>query len=259
MGILNVTPDSFYDGGRFAASDDAVRHARTLIDEGADIIDVGGESTRPFSKPTPADEELTRVIPVIRAIREESDIPISIDTYKSIVAREALCAGADIVNDVSGFVLDPQIMEVVREQKAYAVIMHMKGTPMTMQQDPQYDDVVADVKRFFRERINLAVGKGIDRGKIILDPGIGFGKRVSDNLRLLKNLHQFREFMMPLLVGTSMKSFIGIVTGSELEDRKDGTLASIAVALLNGADIVRVHQVKAARRVAVFVHAVNEA
>lgn len=259
MGILNVTPDSFYDGGRYAVSADAICHARKLIDEGADIIDVGGESTRPFSEPTLVDEELRRVIPVISAIRQESEVLISIDTYKSRVAEEALNAGADIVNDVSGFLLDPRMVMVAKNYHAYSVIMHMKGTPGDMQENPQYDDVVAEITEFFRERIRFAEGKGVARENIILDPGIGFGKRVADNLRIMKNLHRFKEFGMPVLVGTSMKSFIGTTTGSALEDRKDGTLASVAVALWNGADIVRVHHVKEARRVAAFVNAVKAA
>jgi len=256
MGILNVTPDSFYDGGRYIKLEDALKRALEMIEEGADIIDVGGESTRPFSEPASTYEELKRVIPVIEHIRAQTDIPISIDTYKSEVAKEALCAGADIVNDISGFGFDEKMAETVARFNAYAVIMHIKGTPRDMQLNPYYDDVIGEIIEYFKERLNFALSSGIEREKIILDPGIGFGKRVEDNLKIIKELRRFKEFGLPLLIGTSMKSFIGHVTGSDVNERVEGTLASIAISIWNGADIVRVHDVKKAKKVIKLVDAV---
>jgi len=256
MGILNVTPDSFYDGGRYLKIEDAVRRAFEMIEEGADIIDVGGESTRPFSEPISTDEELKRVIPVIEKIRARTDILISIDTYKSEVAKEALCAGASIVNDISGFGFDGKMAETVARFNAHAVIMHIRGTPKDMQLNPYYDDVVVEIIEHFKERLDFALSYGIERERIILDPGIGFGKRIEDNLKIIKDLKRFKEFGLPLLIGTSMKSFIGHITDSDLNERIEGTLASIAISIWNGADIVRVHDVKKAMKVIKLVDAV---
>ncbi|OPY71970.1 MAG: Dihydropteroate synthase [Syntrophorhabdus sp. PtaU1.Bin002] len=259
MGVLNVTPDSFFDGGKHSAKEDAVRHASIMVESGADIIDVGGESSRPFSSPVPVDEELRRIIPVIQRIREESDIPISVDTCKARVAREACQAGADIVNDISGLRNDPDMAETVRDLARYVVIMHMKGTPGDMQKTPYYDDVITEIRTFFLERMRFAVSRGIEERKIILDPGIGFGKRLEDNLKILKTLDEFTAIGRPLLVGTSMKGFIGAVTGSALKERIEGTLASIAVAIWNGAAIVRVHDVKRTFEVVKLVDAIKKA
>lgn len=259
MGVLNVTPDSFFDGGTHSAEEDAVRHASTMVESGADIIDVGGESSRPFSSPVPVDEELRRIIPVIQRIREESDIFISVDTCKARVAREACQAGADIVNDISGLRNDPEMADTVRNLARYVVIMHMKGRPGDMQKAPYYDDVITEIRTFFLERMRFAVDCGIEEGKIILDPGIGFGKRLEDNLKILKALDEFTAIGRPLLVGTSMKGFIGAVTGSSLKERIEGTLASIAVAIWNGAAIVRVHDVKRTSEVVKLVDAIKKA
>lgn len=256
MGILNVTPDSFYDGGKYYGAEDAIKHALEMIEEGADIIDVGGESTRPFSEPTPADEELKRIIPVIEGIRAQSDITISVDTYRAQIVREAHAAGADIANDISGFMLDPDIAPTVGGLGMYAIIMHMKGAPKDMQQNPLYENVVSEIKSFFLERIAFAKKHGVKEDRIIIDPGIGFGKRVEDNLRIIKMLGDFKELGRPILVGTSMKTFIGRITDWPLEERVEGTLASVAISVWNGADIVRVHDVKKARKVVKLVTAV---
>ena len=253
MGVLNITPDSFYDGGKYHGTETAIKHALEMVEEGADIIDVGGESTRPFSESTTLDEELKRVIPVIEGIRAESDIPISIDTYKAGVVREACAAGADVANDISGFLFDPDMASTVAELDMYAVIMHIKGTPKDMQQDPYYEDVISEIKTFFSERIAFARERGVKEDRIILDPGIGFGKRVEDNLKIIKMMGEFKDLRRPILMGTSMKAFIGRVTESSLPDRIDGTLASVAISVWNGADIVRVHDVKKTKRVVKLV------
>jgi dihydropteroate synthase len=256
MGVLNVTPDSFFDGGKYNTTEEAIRHALSMIDEGADIIDVGGESTRPFSESVPIEEELKRVIPVVEGIRARSDCVISIDTYKAKVAREACNAGADIVNDISGLSFDRDMAEAVCELGVLTVVMHMKGTPGNMQKDPHYEDVISEIMAFFKERIEFAQKHGIANERIILDPGIGFGKRMQDNLTIIKKLKAFKELEMPLLIGTSMKSFIGHVTDSRLEERMEGALASVAISVWNGADIVRVHDVKSARKVVRLVSAI---
>ncbi|MBP1749878.1 MAG: Dihydropteroate synthase [Deltaproteobacteria bacterium] len=259
MGILNVTPDSFSDGGRHIALQDAVNHAKLMIEDGADIIDIGGESTRPFSEPVSEDEELARIIPVIQKVRDISDIPISVDTYKAAVAHEVLNAGADIINDISGLTYDDKMARVIAEHDAYTVIMHIRGTPKNMQENPVYDNVIAEIMAFLRRQSNYAVEAGVDDRKIIIDPGIGFGKRVEDNLRILKMLHVFKELGKQVLIGTSMKSFIGKITDSPLEERIEGTLATVAVALMNGADIFRVHDVRKTGKVLKMVKAVMDA
>lgn len=256
MGILNVTPDSFYDGGRYLNIDDSLKHALEMVEDGADIIDVGGESTRPFSDPVDTQEELERVIPVIKAIRSRSDVIISIDTYKSEVAQRACDAGAGIINDISGLGFDSNMADTIASMGVYAVIMHIKGTPRDMQANPYYDDVISEIKGYFKNRIAFAESRGINKDKIILDPGIGFGKRIEDNLRIIKELGAFKDLGMPILIGTSMKSFIGRITESELNERMEGTLASIAISIWNGADIVRVHDVKKAFKVVKLVDAV---
>ncbi len=254
-----MTPDSFYDGGRYVDPATAVQRALAMVEEGAHIIDIGGESTRPFSDPVGSGTEMERVLPVIAALRRISDVIISIDTYRSDTAREAIAAGADMVNDISGFRFDETMAATVAESGVYGVIMHMQGSPKEMQVNPYYSDVVEEIDRYFRERLAWASSKGVDRGRIILDPGIGFGKRVEDNLKIIKNLGTFKGLGRPLLVGTSMKSFIGTVTDSPLEERTEGTLASLALSLWNGADVIRVHNVAGARKVAMFVDAVMRA
>lgn len=259
MGILNVTPDSFSDGGRFFSLESAVAHARQLIREGADIIDVGGESTRPGAEPVPAEEELRRVLPVIRAIRKEFSVPISIDTYKAIVAEAALAAGANIVNDISALRFDPQMVEVVAHARVPIVLMHMLGTPQTMQQNPVYTDVVREIKEFLGERIAFARAHGIR--EIIIDPGIGFGKTVAHNVEILRRLSELKDLGCPILIGTSRKSFIGKLGGTEenplpISERLEGTIASNVIAVLHGAQIVRVHDVAAMKRALAIVDAV---
>jgi dihydropteroate synthase len=256
MGILNITPDSFYDGGKYYKIEDAIAHARQMIEDGADIIDVGGESTRPFSELISLDDELKRVIPVIKSIRTHSDITISIDTNKAQIAQEAHLAGADIVNDISGFTFDPDMASTVARLNMYAVIMHIKGTPKDMQQNPCYEDVISEIKAFFIERMAFARKHGVDEERIILDPGIGFGKRVEDNLKIIKHLGDFKVLGKPILMGTSMKSFITQVTDSPLHERVEGTLASVAISAWNGASIVRVHDVKKAKKVVKLVSAI---
>lgn len=260
MGILNVTTDSFSDGGKFFSFESALARARQLIREGADIIDIGGESTRPGAEPVPTEEELRRVIPVIRAIRQESSVPISIDTYKAAVAQAALEAGANIINDISALRFDPQMVRVVADARVPVVLMHMLGTPKTMQQNPVYRDVVREIKEFLAERIAFAREHGIE--KIMIDPGIGFGKTVAHNVEILRRLGELRELQCPILIGTSRKSFIGRLgsTTSEplpLDQRLDGTIASTVIAVLHGAQIARVHDVAPLKRALAIVDAVR--
>jgi len=248
MGILNVTPDSFSDGGRFFKLKDALSHAKQMVADGADIIDVGGESTRPGSEPVPLEEELRRVIPVIKAIRQEIDTPISIDTYKAEVAEQALEAGANLVNDISALRFDDRMKAVVAKYEVPVVLMHMRGTPKTMQQNPTYEDPVKEIIAFLHERIEAATAAGISREKIIIDPGIGFGKLGRHNLEILKRLAEFRVLGRPILVGTSRKAFIGQILKTDVSERLEGTIASVIISVMNGADIVRVHDVKPVKR-----------
>ena len=249
MGVLNVTPDSFYDKGKFFDLKLAVKHALDMECQGADIIDVGGESTRPGAVDVSQDEELRRVIPVIRAISKKVKAAISIDTRKAPVADAALEAGACIVNDISALRFDPKMPHVVAKYGAFVVLMHMKGTPRDMQLNPVYGDVVKDIIKSLKISIDLARRSGIKKNKIIIDPGIGFGKTVRHNLEILSKLGSFKELGYPLCIGTSRKSFIGKILGSKSpEDRLAGSLATAAVAVLNGADIIRVHDVGLTRR-----------
>ncbi|UCD94361.1 MAG: dihydropteroate synthase, partial [Candidatus Zixiibacteriota bacterium] len=237
--------DSFSDGGRFLNTGDAIDHARQVVEEGADIIDVGGESSRPGSEPVSRETELARVIPVIEGIRRFSDLPISIDTTKAEVAEKALAAGADIINDISGFRFDQNMTEVAVLHHTPVIVMHMLGTPKSMQVQPCYEDCIKEIKEFFSERINHCVENGVDRDMIILDPGIGFGKRLEDNLTIIKNLREFKSLGCPLMLGASRKSFISMVTGIEgkADKRIGGSLAALLTALRNGCDIIRVHDV----------------
>lgn len=260
MGILNVTPDSFSDGEQFFSLESALERARQLIREGADIIDIGGESSRPGAQPVPAEEELRRVIPVIRAIRAESAVPISVDTYKASVAEAALEAGANMINDISALRFDPQMVRVVAQARVPIVLMHMRGDPRTMQQNPVYTDVVREIKEFLAERIAFARAHGIEQ--ILIDPGIGFGKTVAHNIEILRRLSELTELHCPILIGTSRKSFIGWLgsAGAEplpIDKRLEGTIASTACAVLNGAQVVRVHDVAPMKRALAIIDAVR--
>ncbi len=258
VGILNVTPDSFSDGGLYYHLEAALKQAERLIEAGADIIDIGGESTRPFSKPVPVEEELSRVIPVIEGIRKRFDIPISIDTYKAKVAKEALEAGAQIVNDISALRFDPQMSQVVAEYQAPVILMHMKGTPQTMQIDPSYEDVIGEIKDFLGRRVEEAQKAGIKREKIILDPGIGFGKRFEDNLKIIKEIKAFFDLGYPVMLGPSRKSFLGQILDKEARERDAGTMAVVALAAYQGVHLVRVHNVEMAVDTIKVIQALKE-
>jgi len=255
MGVLNVTPDSFSDGGKYTNVTDAVLHGIKMEAEGADIIDIGGESTRPSSEPVSVEVELDRVLPVIKKLKRKIKIPISIDTYKSEVAREALQAGATIVNDISGLCFDEKMVDVIHERNASVVLMHIKGQPKTMQEHPYYDDVVKEVKEHLAGCISKAVERGIKQ--IIIDPGIGFGKRISDNLEIIRRLSEFQTLGYPILIGPSRKSFIGNILNLPVNQRVEGTAAAVAIAIMNGANIVRVHDVKEMSRVAKITDAIK--
>lgn len=252
MGVLNVTPDSFSDGGRYLAPVDAVRHAAKLVDEGADLLDIGGESTRPGSDPVPEFDEIKRVVPVIRDVARLG-VPVSVDTTKAVVAESALEAGASIINDVSAL-SDPAMGPLAASSGAGLVLMHMKGVPRTMQEDPRYDDVTAEVGAWLRDRRSHAEGHGISRNAIVLDPGIGFGKRLVHNLELLSRMDELMALGSPILVGVSRKSFIERLTGTtDPADRVPGSLAALLAARLRGASLFRVHDVAATRQaLAVF-------
>lgn len=241
MGVVNVTPDSFSDGGKYLDAEAAIRHGEELTQDGAEILDIGGESTRPGAEPVGETEELRRVVPVVAALSGEATI--SIDTSKAAVAAAAIDAGAEIVNDVTALRGDPGMAGLCAERGVGVVLMHMPGNPRTMQDDPRYDDVVDDVKAFLAERLEHAVGAGIAEERIWVDPGIGFGKTLEHNLELLRRLGELRELRRPLVIGTSRKSFIGGVDGSGVEDRIGGSIASSVLAAAEGADVLRVHDV----------------
>ncbi len=248
MGILNMTPDSFSDGGQFKSHDKAIDHALKMVEEGANIIDIGGESTRPGAESVQLEEELSRTIPIIEAVRLKSDCLISIDTYKSKVAKAALDAGADMVNDISGLTFDHNMASLVAERNVPVIIMHIKGKPGDMQKNPNYDNLIKEIKAFFEVQIAIAKKAGIDSGNIILDPGIGFGKRLEDNFEIIRELGQISTMGYPVLLGPSRKSFIGFTLDLPIEERIEGTLASITAGVINGARIVRVHDIRATRR-----------
>jgi dihydropteroate synthase len=251
MGVLNVTPDSFSDGGLYLSKNRAVEYALKMQDENADIIDIGGESTRPGAERVSAKEEIKRVVPVIEKLVKKIKIPISIDTYKSAVAKAALSAGASMVNDISGLRFDPKMPAVVASHKVPVVIMHIKGTPKNMQKDPTYKALIPEVMDYLRGGIEIAQRAGVAKDKIIIDPGIGFGKTVEHNLEIIKHLNEFTGFEKPILLGPSRKSFIGKTLGGlAVTERLEGTAAAIAIGIFNGANIVRVHDVKAMVRVA---------
>jgi dihydropteroate synthase len=257
MGILNVTPDSFSDGGRFVDPVRAVEHAREIAAQGADIVDIGGESTRPGSEPLSEDEELRRVIPVIERLAQDIAVPLSIDTYKASVARKALKAGAGIVNDISGLRFSPDMAKVVADHGAAVVIMHIKGTPRNMQLNPVYEDVVGEVLEYLEEGIAIALRAGVPRDHILIDPGIGFGKSVEHNITVLDRLDAFRVLGCPIVLGTSRKRFIGAVLDSpDPMGRIEGTAATVAVGIQRGARIIRVHDVAAMGKVARMTDAI---
>lgn len=241
-----MTPDSFSDGGKYLSKEAIYQQAKRLLEEGAHILDIGGESSRPFSDPVSVEEELNRVIPAIEVIRAFSDCPISIDTTKAQVAEAALNKGADIINDISALRFDSNMSRLVAEKGVPLVLMHMKGTPKNMQLNPHYDNVIREIKDFFKERIDFCVSKGIKKEQLILDPGIGFGKRFEDNLDIINGLFEFSVFDLPLLVGPSRKAFLGEITGKEEPSERDvATCGAVVAAILNGASIVRIHNVAA--------------
>lgn len=261
MAVINVTPDSFSDGGEFVTVDKALAHAHQCVGEGADILDIGGESTRPYSDPVSVEDELNRVIPVIDAIRKDNiKTPISIDTMKAEVASQALEHGADIINDVSALRGDPDMIAVVRESKVPVILMHMLGTPATMQDKPEYENVVEEVLDFFRERIEWICNQGVDRERLIVDPGIGFGKRLHHNLSLLKHLDAFSCLELPVLLGHSRKRFLGEITGVAAEQERDlATAIATALCATSAISIVRVHNVAATRQALLIAEAVRDA
>ncbi len=256
MGVVNVTPDSFSDGGEFLDAAQAVEHAKRLVEEGADILDVGAESSRPGSDPVSDDEEWARLEPVLDGMLSSTDVPVSVDTYKTATARRALERGAHMINDITGLT-DPALTELVASHGVPAVIMHMKGRPKTMQKDVHYDDVVAEVKTFLAGQAQRAVEAGVSQ--VILDPGIGFGKTTGHNLQLLRRLGEFAELPYPLLVGPSRKSFLGNLTGAAVGERLEATLAAVTAAVLGGANIVRVHDVKQCRQAVLVAEAIRGA
>jgi dihydropteroate synthase len=254
MGILNVTPDSFSDGGLFNDVDTAVTHAKKMFSDGADLIDIGGESSRPGSEPLSEKEELARILPVVTRLVDEVSVPISIDTYKPLVADTCLKAGAHLINDITGLT-NPNMRRVASKNNVPVVLMHMLGTPKIMQQKPVYQDLLGELIAFFQKQITTAHNTGIQQ--IIIDPGIGFGKTVEHNLQILKHLETFKTLGCPLLAGPSRKSFIGTITGLPVNERLEGTIAAVTIAVMNGANIVRIHDVKECRRAIQVVDAIR--
>jgi len=256
MGVINVTPDSFSDGGFYFSKDNAVKRGLELIEEGSDIIDIGGESTRPGSVSVSAKEELERVIPVISELRKRTNILISIDTSKSDVAHAALDAGADIINDISSFRFDPNLLSLAAQREVPIILMHMKGTPKTMQVNPHYEDLLFEVKSFLEERIKIARAHGVKKERIIIDPGIGFGKSIEDNLTLIHKLNFLEDLGRPILIGPSRKSFIGKILNLPPQERIEGTIASAVLSVIQGAHILRVHDVASIKRAILVTEAI---
>jgi dihydropteroate synthase len=256
MGVLNLTPDSFSDGGSYRSIQDAVALAEKMAVDGADIIDIGGESTRPGAAPVSARQELERVMPVINELAGRLDVPISIDTWKAEVAAAALTAGAEIVNDISAMTFDPDMAATVAESGAAVVLMHSRGRPAEMQKNTGYSDIVAEIMAFLEERIEVAVAAGIAAERIVVDPGIGFGKSVAGNMEIIRRLREFQSLNRPVLIGTSRKSFIGAALNRDVTGRVFGTAASVAVSMMNGASIFRVHDVMAMRDTVDMVRAI---
>ena len=260
MGVLNVTPDSFSDGGQFNEINSAILHVDKMIKNGADIIDIGGESTKPGSEPVSANEESKRIVPVIKSIKNEyKDILISVDTYKSSVAKKAIEAGADFVNDISGLTFDDEMVSLLAQRNIPVVIMHINGKPKTMQKNILYSDLVSDIKRFFNKQCNHAINSGIKESNIMIDPGIGFGKTFDHNFTLLKRLKEFEDLGFPILIGPSRKAFIGDVLNLPSNERVEGTIATIVAGILNGAKIIRVHDVKEIKRATIVTEKILKA
>ena len=259
MGTINVTPDSFSDGGHFYKTDQAIKQGELLASDGADILDVGGESTRPFSDPLNIEEELLRVIPVVSELVKRTSLPISIDTYKGQVAKAALDAGATMINDISGLRYDPELVKLAATWRVPLVLMHMQGSPGTMQLDPRYGSLFSEIIGFLEERIQFACEAGVSREQIIVDPGIGFGKTVQHNLLLVKHLDSLTTLHRPILLGTSRKSFIGAVLDKEVTEREPGTWATVCAGIIKGAHILRVHEVSICRQMADMVDAIISA
>ncbi|MFW6286937.1 MAG: dihydropteroate synthase [Candidatus Sumerlaeota bacterium] len=257
MGILNTTPDSFSDGGRYVEPEVALERAGAMVEAGADIIDVGGESSRPGAEPVGAEEELRRVVPVIEAIRKQWNVSLSIDTTKAAVARAALEAGADIINDITALTGDAEMAALAARSRCGVVLMHMRGTPRTMQDDPRYEDCVAEIRDYLADRLQACVAAGIERERLCVDPGIGFGKRLEDNLALVGAAGRFREMGVPVLVGASRKGFVGHITETAMDERLEGSLAVATASVLAGADIVRVHDVRETRRAVAMADALK--
>ena len=260
MGVLNVTPDSFSDGGQFNEINSAILHVDKMIKNGADIIDIGGESTKPGSEPVSANEESKRIVPVIKSIKNEyKDVLISVDTYKSSVAKKAIEAGADFVNDISGLTFDDEMVSLLAQRNIPVVIMHINGKPKTMQKNILYSDLVSDIKRFFNKQCNHAINSGIKESNIIIDPGIGFGKTFDHNFTLLKRLKEFEDLGFPILIGPSRKAFIGDVLNLPSNERVEGTIATIVAGILNGANIIRAHDVKEIKRATIVTEKILKA
>ncbi|MBM4306701.1 MAG: dihydropteroate synthase [Deltaproteobacteria bacterium] len=259
MGVLNITPDSFSDGGLFFDKDKAIAHGLKMVQEGADIIDIGGESTRPGSKPLGLEEELRRVLPVIDVLSRESGVPVSIDTYKSEVASRAIDSGAEIINDISGLRFDPELASVAAKTHTPIILMHIRGTPETMQRDVHYDSLFSEIIAYLKESIRRAESAGVDPEQIVVDPGIGFGKTLEDNLNIIKHLPEFRILGKPILLGTSRKTFIGKILDAGPDQRLEGTISSIAIGVLNGAHIIRSHDVLQAKRAIAVADAIRMA
>lgn len=260
MGVINTTPDSFSDGGRFGSAQQAIEEGMRMADEGADMIDVGGESTRPGSDPVSVEEELKRVLPVVQGLAARVSIPISVDTMKARVALESLDAGAEIINDVSSFNYDPAMAKAIASAGAGVVLMHMRGMPKVMQQgDLSYPSLIEDITDYLQEKIDKAVLEGIEISRIVVDPGIGFGKTPADNMRLIRHLARFNKLGRPILIGVSRKAFIGLATGGGPSERIEGTAAAVTASILNGAHIVRVHDVSVMKKVVLMADAIKRA
>jgi len=256
MGILNITPDSFSDGGLYFNKQKAVKRGLQLIEEGADILDIGGESSRPGAESITVEEEKKRILPVLSEIRKRSDAFISVDTTKSEVLNSALDYGADILNDISGMRFDPKILELAAEKKIPVVIMHMKGTPKNMQESPFYENVIEEIKTFFKKRVKTALKTGVKKNKIIIDPGIGFGKRLKDNLKIIGSLSSFNDLELPILIGVSRKSFIGSLLNVSPDQRAEGTIASSLVSILQGVHILRSHDIASLKKAVIVTEAI---
>ncbi len=259
MGILNLTPDSFYDGGKYTQKEKALIRVEEMVSHGADLIDIGGESTRPRATKVSAGEELRRIIPIIDKIKELFEIPLSVDTYKAQIAREAIEAGADMINDISGLRFDPEMKHVVAKNKVLLVLMHIKGTPGDMQNNPYYDSLLGEIISYLRESIVIAKEAGIDEERIVIDPGIGFGKSARHNLEIINKLSELKSLGRPILIGVSRKSFIGNILNLPVQERLEGSLAATCLAVTHGARIVRTHDVKETRRAIDLTQAILEA